>query len=282
MKNILVTGSNGYLGSTFISLNSNNYRFTSFSLLAQSLSELDFDGIDTVLHCAALVHQKKGLPIDSYRRVNTDYPKELAMRAKKRGVKQFVFISSIAVHGENSEYVDEDTLCHPTTAYGKSKLEAEEILLAMSEDGFKISVVRIPMIYGQNAPGNIRSLSALIKILPILPLGSIHNKRTFISIQNTCHALNEVIEQRKEGVFLFSDNDSISTSDLIALLAENTKRRIYLFECSLFRDMLKKFTPNLYAKLYGDLVVNSLKSQKKLNLHNPFTTREALKYMQKS
>ena len=282
MKNILVTGSNGYLGSKFISFNTNKYLFTRFSLLAQSLSDLDFNGVDTVLHCAAVVHQKKTLPIESYRRVNTDYPTELAMMAKDRGVKQFVFISSIAVHGENCEYVDENTVCQPTTAYGKSKLEAENLLLALSEEEFKVTVVRLPMIYGENAPGNIESLSRLVKFFPILPLRNTHNNRTFISIQNTCHALSEVIEQRKEGVFLFSDNDSISTSGLVALLAQNMKRRVYLFECSFFRYVLKKLTPSLHAKLFGDLIVNSSRSQEKLNLQNPFRTHEALKRMQRS
>jgi len=280
MKHILVTGSNGYLGSKFISANSSIYKFKTFSLLGQKLKNVEFDGIDTVLHCAALVHQTKDIPVDSYRRVNTDYPTKLAAVAKGSGVKQFVFISSIAVHGENVDYVDENTICSPTTPYGKSKLEAENLLLAMSDDGFKVSVVRLPMIYGENAPGNIESILRLVKLLPLLPLGNINNNRTFISIQNTCHALSEVIEQRKEGVFLFADDDSISTSKLVGLLSENVGRRVYLVESSFFNYMLKKFMPAIYRKLFGSLIVNSSKSQKKLKLKNPLVISEAFKFIQ--
>jgi UDP-glucose 4-epimerase len=226
------------------------------------------------------VHQTKDIPVDSYRRVNTDYPTKLAAVAKGSGVKQFVFISSIAVHGENVDYVDENTICSPTTPYGKSKLEAENLLLAMSDDGFKVSVVRLPMIYGENAPGNIESILRLVKLLPLLPLGNINNNRTFISIQNTCHALSEVIEQRKEGVFLFADDDSISTSKLVGLLSENVGRRVYLVESSFFNYMLKKFMPAIYRKLFGSLIVNSSKSQKKLKLKNPLVISEAFKFIQ--
>jgi nucleoside-diphosphate-sugar epimerase len=280
MKNILVTGSNGYLGSKFIAANSSIYSFKTFSLLGQQLQNLEFVGVDTVLHCAALVHQKKGIPVDSYRRVNTNYPTKLAALAKKSGVKQFVFISSIAVHGENVDYVDEHTICNPTTPYGKSKLETENLLLAMSDGGFKVSIVRIPMIYGENAPGNIDSMLRLVKLFPLLPLGNINNSRTFISIQNICHALSEIIEQRKDGVFLFADDDSISTSKLVGLLSESVGRRVYLVECSFFNYMLKKIRPTIYSKLFGSLIVNSSNSQKKLNLKNPLTISRALKCIQ--
>lgn len=277
MKNILVTGSNGYLGGKFISTHASCYTFKTFSLLNQKIKNIDFYGIDTVLHCAALVHKAKGVSVNSYWEVNAIYPAELAAMAKKNGVKQFIFISSIAVHGELVNYVDENTICNPTTPYGKSKLEAENLLLAMSDEGFKVSIVRLPMIYGEGAPGNIDSILRLAKACPLLPLGNINNKRTFISIQNTCHALREVIEQRKGGIFLFSDDGSVSTSRLVRLLAKKSGRRVYLFEWPFFKYVLKKLNPSVYNKIFGSLVVNSSSSQKKLSLKNPLTVGDAFR-----
>ena len=229
-----------------------------------------------------MVHQKKKKPFNEYLQVNTNYPSKLATLAKQNGVKQFVFISTIAVHDNKEDYITENTICKPSTPYGKSKYDAENLLLLMNESSFKVSIVRVPMIYGQNAPGNIASLLKLIKFLPILPLGNINNKRTFISIQNICYALSEVIKQSQDGIFLFGDNDSISTSRLAELLSESLGRRVYLIEIPFLRNVLKKVRPSIYDKLFSDLVINSSSSQKKLKLKNPYKTDNALKLIAKT
>ncbi|MDA7844232.1 NAD-dependent epimerase/dehydratase family protein [Gammaproteobacteria bacterium] len=282
MKNILITGSNGYLGSKFISSYSNVFKFETFSLLTQQFEDIEFEGIDTVLHCAALVHQKKKKSFDVYNQVNTKYPSKLAALAKQSGVKQFVFISTIAVHDDKEDYITENTICKPSTPYGKSKYDAENLLLSMNEGDFKVSIIRVPMIYGKNAPGNIASLLKLITLCPILPLGNINNKRTFISIQNICYALSEVIKQSQDGIFLFGDNDSISTTKLVELISESVGRRVYLIEALFLRNILKKIRPNIYDKLFGNLVVDSSSSQKKLKLKNPYKTNNALKLVGKT
>jgi len=282
MMNVLITGSSGYLGSKFISSYSNIFKFKTFSLLTQQLEDIEFEGIDVVLHCAALVHQKKKKPFNEYLKVNANYPSKLATLAKQNGVKQFVFISTIAVHDNKEDYITENTICKPSTPYGKSKYDAENLLLSMNESSFRVSIVRVPMIYGQNAPGNIASLLKLIKFLPILPLGNINNKRTFISIQNICYALSEVIKQSQDGIFLFGDNDSISTSRLAELLSESLGRRVYLIEIPFLRNVLKKVRPSIYDKLFSNLVINSSSSQKKLKLKNPYKTDNALKLIVKT
>ena len=128
LKNVLVTGSNGYLGSSFINQYKNKYKFENFSLLTQKLEDINFDSVDIVLHCAALVHQKIEHSYEKYHEINVEYPLKLAKLAKENGVKQFVFISTIAVYGEDEGKLDENTVCNPITPYGKSKLEAEKEL----------------------------------------------------------------------------------------------------------------------------------------------------------
>ena len=123
-KKILITGSNGYVGNSFITQYINKYSFKKFSLLDERLESLTFIDIDTVIHCAALVHQKNEHPYEKYHEVNVEYPVNLAKLAKENGVKQFVFISTIAVYSEDIEKLTENTICNPITPYGKSKLKS--------------------------------------------------------------------------------------------------------------------------------------------------------------
>ena len=92
MNKILLTGSKGYLGSSFLTQYKRKYLFEKFSLLNQKLEDINFDGTDVVLHCAALVHQKIEHPYEKYHEINVDYPVKLAKLAKKNGVKQFVLL----------------------------------------------------------------------------------------------------------------------------------------------------------------------------------------------
>ncbi len=276
---ILITGSNGYLGNTFINQYKNKYEFKKFSLLNQKIEDINFDNIDIVLHCAALVHQKVEHPYEKYYEVNVKYPVKLAKLAKQNAVKQFVFISTIAVYGEEKEKLDENTICNPITLYGKSKLEAEKELLQLNDDNFIVSIIRPPMIYGKNAPGNIDSLVKLVKKLPVIPLGKIENKRSFIYIQNLCYIVDEVITQEKSGIFLASDDEAISTSRLIELVAKNLDKKIYLVKIPFFESLLKILKPSFHKRLYGSLEIDNSITKEKLNLKNPYSVEEGIKLM---
>ena len=279
MNKILLTGSNGYLGSSFLNQYKNKYFFEKFSLLSQKLKNINFNNIDAVLHCAALVHQKIEHPYEKYHEINVDYPVKLARLAKQNGVKQFVFISTIAVYAEDKKKLDENTICDPITPYGKSKLEAEKQLLELNDDYFIVSIIRPPMIYGKNAPENIDSLVKLVKKLPVIPLGKIENKRSFISIQNLCYIINEVITQQKTGIFLASDNEPLSTSKFIELIAKNLDKKIYLIKIPFFESLLKILKPSFHKRLYGSLEVDNSITKQKLNLSNPYSVEEGIRLM---
>ena len=276
---IIVTGSNGYLGSNYINQYKNKYKFEKFSLLNQKLEDISFDNIDIVLHCAALVHQKVEHPYEKYYEINVDYPLKLAKLAKQNAVKQFVFISTIAVYGEDLEKLNENTICNPITPYGKSKLEAEKQLLELNNEDFVVSIIRPPMVYGKNAPGNIDSLIKLVKKLPIIPLGKIENKRSFISIQNLCHIIDEIISKQKSGVFLTSDDEPISTTKLCELISKNLDKKIYLVKIPFFESLLKIFKPSFHKRLYGSLEVDNTITKQKLNLQNPYSVEDGIKLM---
>jgi len=276
---ILVTGSNGYLGSSFINQYSDKHDFQKFSLLSQKLEKINFNSIDIILHCAALVHQKVEHSYEKYHEINVEYPLKLAKLAKQNGVKQFVFISTIAVYGEENESLDENTICNPITPYGKSKLEAEKELLKLNDNNFVVSIIRPPMIYGKDAPGNIDSLVKLVKKLPIIPLGGIENKRSFISIQNLCHLVDVAIDQQKAGIFLASDDEPLSTTRLIELIAKNLDKKVYLIKIPFFETLLKVAKPSFHKRLYGSLEVDNSITKEKLNLKNRYSVEEGIGMM---
>ncbi len=279
MKRILLNGCNGYLGSSFINQYKDKYEFEKFSLLNQKLEDINFYRIDIVLHCAALVHQKIEHPYEKYYDINVEYPVKLAKLAKQNGVKQFVFISTIAVYGEEKEKLNENTTYKPITSYGKSKLEAEKQLVELNDDNFIVSIIRPPMIYGKNAPGNIDSLVKLVKKLPIIPLGKIENKRTFVSIQNLSYIIDEIINQKQNGTFLVSDDEAISTSRLIELISKNLDKKIYLVKIAFFESLLKILKPSFHKRLYGSLEVDNSITKEKLNLKNPYSVEDGIKLM---
>ena len=143
------------------------------------------------------------------------------------------------------------------------------------------------MVYGNAAPGNINSLIKLVKKLPIIPLGGIENKRSFLSIQNLCYTINEVIEQNKSGIFLASDDKPLSTSKLIELIAKNLDKKVYLVKIPFFESLLKLVKPSFHKRLYGSLEVDNRLTKQKLHpkgtscgrFKNPYTVEEGISLM---
>jgi len=276
---ILITGSSGYIGSNFIYTFKKKYNFLKFSAQKNSIDTIDFKNIDIVLHCAALVHQKTEYNYKTYYDINVQYPIALAKKAKECGVEHFIFISTIAVYGEKYESLTENTKCNPTTPYGKSKLEAEGQLLELNDDNFIVSIVRSPMVYGKNAPGNIDSLIDLIKKVPILPFASITNQRNFVYIGNLIYLFDKIIEKKISGIFLPSDNTAISTTYLIKQIAKALNKSVYLIQVPFFATFLKILKPSLYKRLYGNLVVDNHMTKKILDYTNPYSTEDGIKCM---
>lgn len=253
--NVLVTGSSGYIGGSFIRQYQAQYQFQTFSLLQNSLDTLVLHDIDAVLHCAALVHNKNEHNYDRYYEINVAYPVTLAKKAKREGVKHFIFISTIAVYGEEITYINEYTAVNPVSPYGQSKHKAEEALKALECTQFKVSIIRIPMVYGDDAPGNIALLNTIIQKVPILPFAGIDNRRSFLSIENLINFIDKVIVHRLAGVFLVSDDQAISTTQFIKQLAQKLNKKVLLVRVPFFTRLLKYLKPGIYDKLYNDLVI---------------------------
>jgi nucleoside-diphosphate-sugar epimerase len=280
MKELLITGSSGFVGNYFINKYKNKYNIKTFSFLKDDINSLDCNGVDIVFHLSALVHQMGGASAIEYERVNVTQTLNLAQKAKESGVKQFVFMSTVKVYGEetNNKYT-ENTVCNPEDEYGKSKLKAELELKNLESDSFKVSIIRTPIVYGYGVKANIKSLINLVNKISILPLGKINNKRSMVYIGNLCHIVDEVITQQESGIFLASDDEPLSTSKLIELVAKNLDKKIYLLKIPFFKSLLKLLKPSFHKRLYGSLEIDNSLTKEKLNLKNPYSVEEGIRLM---
>lgn len=154
MKKVLITGVNSFIGSSVEKwlLNSGkDYQVTTVSLRNPSWENNDFSGYDTVFHVAGIAHfSRDKSQKDLYYNINTLLTEKVAKKAKKSGVKQFIFMSSIIIYGNSSNKmrtIYRNTKPTPTDFYGDSKLQAENKILKLQGENFKIVILRSPMIY---------------------------------------------------------------------------------------------------------------------------------------
>ncbi|RXJ83089.1 NAD-dependent epimerase/dehydratase family protein [Arcobacter cloacae] len=277
---LLITGSSGFVGNYFINKYKNKYNIKTFSFLKDETHTLDCSDIDVVFHLSALVHQMGGASCEEYEKVNVTQTLQLAKKAKESGVKQFVFMSTVKVYGEETDSVyTEKSPCTPEDEYGKSKLKAEFELQKLEDEDFKVSIIRTPIIYGYGVKANIKNLVNLVNKVSILPFGNIQNKRSMVYIGNLCYVVDEVITQQKSGIFLASDDEPLSTSRLIELIAKNLDKKIYLIKVPFFESLLKLLKPSFYKRLYGSLEVDNSITKEKLNLKNPYSVEDGIRAM---
>ncbi|WP_158668078.1 NAD-dependent epimerase/dehydratase family protein [Bradyrhizobium guangdongense] len=196
------------------------------------------DGVDAVVHLAARVHYKnEEHAVELYRDVNVDGTLHLARSAAMAGVRQFIFISTVLVHGRSNDGrppFSESDVPTPRGLYGTSKAEAEAGLRALARDSdMKISVIRPPLIYGAGAKGNFALLTRAVRRGLPLPFAAIRNRRNFLSVQNLSsfilHRLGHPDPASNFEIFLLADRERVSTPEFIACLARASGRSARLF-----------------------------------------------------
>jgi len=284
MKNILLTGANGFVGSYFQAKYAQSCGIRTFSFLHDNFKALHVKGVDVVLHLSALVHQIGGASEEEYERVNVTQTLELAKKAKRSGVRQFVFMSTVKVYGEESDVpYTETTTCKPEDAYGESKLKAENELKKLESDDFIVSIIRTPIVYGYGVKANIKNLISLVKKVPVLPFGKISNKRSMVYVGNLCYIVDAIIKQQKQGVFLAADIEAFSTTRLIELITDALGRRICLVRVPFFESFLKLAKPSFHKRLYGSLEVNNTETMSRLFGEGkpslPYSVEDGIKLM---
>ena len=297
MYRILLTGSTGFIGTELLKqLKLKKYfiHTSSRSSLENKINEVQnfkinqidnnsnwseaLERVDCVIHCAGIAVENNKLNVndlDYYYKVNVEGVSNLANQAAAKGVRRFIFLSSIKVNGErtnvssNFKNTDEP---NPEDIYAISKWKAEQSLHAISKQtGLEIVIIRAPIVYGEGVKGNFLHLLNLIYQGFPLPFGSVNNHRSFISLENLVDLIICCIDHSKAAgqTFLVSDGEDISTPNLIKKIAMMMKKKAVLIP-----------VPISIIKLIGKIIrkkkkINSLINS--LQVDN-FFTKETLQW----
>lgn len=193
------------------------------------------EGVDVVIHMAGRAHvlkEQSGDPAALFHQANVELSLLIARQAAVAGVKRFIFLSSIGVNGNHSELPFRATdVPQPQELYAKSKLEAEQQLQILCQHAsMELVIVRPPLVYGPEAPGNFGRLVRIVARGWPLPFGAVHNQRSFVSVYNLSSLLLCCLTHSSAAgqVLLVSDNDDISTSDLLRLMAKLQHKNLTL------------------------------------------------------
>lgn len=231
MKKVLITGANSYIGINVekrLKFENGQYEVDTISVKTDAWKMYDMRSYDTVFHVAGIAHADIGKTTEAletmYYKINTNLAIEVAEKAKKEGVRQFIFMSSIIVYG-NIEHITPDTQPKPANFYGDSKWKADCIIRELASDNFKVVVLRPPMVYGKNSKGNYRLLSLIAKHSLVFP--KVNNKRSMLYIGNLCEFVKMIIDNEECGVFFPQNQKHVSTSKLVSEIANVYNHKIW-------------------------------------------------------
>lgn len=245
---ITITGENGYIAKNLYAYLSENGEEPVCVSFRQGADGVGLDGSDAVVHLAAIVHKREKDFRELYDRVNHVEAVKLALRAKQAGVRHFVFMSTMSVYGLKSGRIDQNTPCDPRTLYGISKLAAEEEILSLADEHFGVCIVRPPMVYGRDCPGNFASLKRFALKTPVFP--KTENKRSMIYIENLTYALYNILRNGIYGIVMPSDAEYVSTSDMVCKIAASRGKMVRLVP---FVGRLAAMLPGPFKKVFASL-----------------------------
>lgn len=291
-RSVLVTGAGGFVGSSLCAkLNTESYpvralvrtiksrlpgiEYVEADLLFTDSFERMCDGVDCIVHLAGRAHvlrEQEQNPLEVFRQVNCDLTLRLARQAAISGVRRFIFISSIGVNGASTRNkpFDEYAKPNPEADYANSKFEAEERLKEfVAGTKMELVIIRPPLIYSVDAPGNFARLLKLVATGIPLPFGNVANQRSVISLQDVVSFIELSIHHPAAAgeLFLLSNGDDVSTTQMVQSLARGMSRKTFLF--FLPGSLLKLGArlvgkESLYTQLFCSLQIDSTKAQRSL------------------
>lgn len=254
MKKILITGAGSYIGTSFekyMEKFGNDYSVDTVDMIGDSWKSKSFSGYDCVFHVAGIAHQKETIEnAHLYYEVNRNLAIATAKKAKRDGVKQFVLLSSMSVYGMDTGVITKQTVPHPKSHYGKSKLQADERIVKLDCDTFKVVILRPPMVYGKGCKGNYQRLRSFALKSPIFP--DYPNKRSMVYIDNLCDFVKDVIDKHKCGLFFPQNSEYVNTSEMVKEIAKGNGRKIHFTK--VFNPIIKIMPLGIVKKVFGNLV----------------------------
>lgn len=287
---ILITGATGFVGTNILNNYSKIYDFYSLNLRNPEAYLSNFNNIDCFLHFAGKAHDtKNSTNYEDYYLINTEHTKKLFDVFLLSKAKVFITLSSVkAVADSVEEILKEEIIPNPITHYGKSKLLAEKYILSREiPKGKRFYILRPCMIHGPGNKGNLNLLYSIVKMGFPWPLGAFDNKRSFCSIDNLSFIINELINNDKivSGIYNVSDNEAISTNDIIKLFAKSQRKNYQIWNVPTFiikfiskiGDFIKlPLNTERLNKLTENFIVSNNKIKTAINKPLPLSAKEGL------
>ncbi|ARD73610.1 NAD-dependent epimerase/dehydratase family protein [Staphylococcus xylosus] len=271
MKNILITGENGYIGNQFQYLmGKDGFKVERMSLRNNNWKQQSLSKYDVIIHLVALVHNNKAnAKISDYMNVNFYLTKELAQKAKEDGVNHFIFFSTMSIFGLSGSLlekceINQFTPYNPNTPYGQSKLLAEREIRKLENDNFVINIVRPPMIYGKGAPGNFSKLIKVANISRIFP--EFNNERSVIHIENLYKDLLDLVENPISGTIHPQNIEYMNTNEALSLIRKHQGKIDAIIKLPIpkvIKSLLGKI--ETINKVYGNLTYSKTIDLRKIN-----------------
>lgn len=298
---ITITGATGFVGVNLVPFLSKDLEVNTLSLRSEDWCEKYRNNTEVLIHLAGMAHDTSNTIDDSeYFKVNCDLTKDLFDLFLQSNAKDFFYFSSVKAVADSVEGVlREDFIPNPLTPYGKSKHQAEKYMLNFQlPKGKRLFIIRPCMIHGPGNKGNLNLLYTIVKKGFPWPLAAFNNKRSFLSIDNLCYLVKEMIKNREleSGVYNFADDKPVSTNELIKLIAQSVGKKPRLWylnknmmesisklgdriKLPLNSERLKKLTENYEvdnSKIKDALSIEYLPCSATLGLLKTFESFDAL------
>ena len=295
--NIMITGATGYIGKNLIDhfsnlpniklillstnknieKNLNNHQIIKYKNFYNINFQDILPKVDVIIHLISKQHSVKENKFNNYNNyyeINVNISEKLAYEAKKFGVKHFIFFSTIKIYGEysyNNYRYDINSIMKPKTSYAKTKLITEKIISNILKDSHtNLTILRLPLVYGNNPKGNLKTLINYINSGLPIPFRNIKNKRTLLNIKNLTDFTDLCINSKKSynQIFIVSDDYDLSTQDLIKGLKKKLNKKNIIFNSpilltiKIFNRIFKK---NLMKNFYLSLICSNIETKKIMN-----------------
>tara|TARA_A100001011_G_scaffold397906_1_gene500430 strand:- start:7083 stop:8006 length:924 start_codon:yes stop_codon:yes gene_type:complete len=299
MARIIITGTNGFIGKALakelhksneilaLTTNIKKCLFNSITyeeFLNGNSKKLNEFSPTHFIHCAAIAHKispfrkKKKSFINE---INKFLPSKLAIKCKELKIKRFIFISSIGVFG-NQKIINKNSKYKPNNFYSLTKSEAEKLLKKiLNKSNCELTIIRPTVVYGFECPGNFQILRLAIDLNLPIPFASSSNKRSIIYLGNLVSAISHATfhPNAANKSFNIADSELITTQEIIKLIAFARGKKYKFLNLPIFLNHIIRslpFVSKIFAKLSGDLIVDSTLFNSKINWNQPFKQKQSL------
>lgn len=263
---VLIAGSGSYIGESFRVYCEQHYlniMCSTIDMIDGTWKKQDFSGYDSVFHVAGIAHADVGKVSEreqeNYYKVNTELAIDCCRKAKREGVKQFVFMSSMIIYG-GREFIDKTTVPAPDNFYGNSKWLADKGVRKLADETYHVAVLRPPMIYGKGSKGNYPALAKLARKLPVFP--DVENKRSMLYIENLCEFAALLMLSGEGGVYFPQNREYAKTSDLAREIGRVAGRQVKVTKLLLPAVRVALHVPGKIGDLAGKAFGNNWYDQK--------------------